>query len=130
MSKRVIAARRSHGTLPEPAHIVIANLPHVKRERTACLAKEISFEPRKALDGGEDGLASIRRLLAQMPTKAFPEYTALLEVGYGQAPSVIELARASYPDSRIRAYKDLSGIERVLSIETFITPHIIRAASG
>ena len=131
LSKRVSLL---HGDLmeplPEPAHIVTANLPYVEASELPSLAKEISFEPRKALDGGQDGLASIRRLLAQMPTKAFPESTVLLEVGFGQAPSVIELARATYPESRIRAYRDLSGVERVLSIETFITPHIIRAASG
>ena len=131
LSKRVSLL---HGDLmeplPEPAHIVTANLPYVEASELPRLAKEISFEPRKALDGGQDGLASIRRLLAQMPTKAFPESTVLLEVGFGQAPSVAELARALYPESLIREYKDLSGIERVLSVETFITPHIIRAASG
>ena len=114
--------------LPEPANIVVANLPYVEASELPRLALEISFEPRHALDGGEDGLASIRRLLAQMPTKAFPESTALLEVGFGQAPSVAELTRASYPDSRIRAYRDLSGVERVLSIEKFITPRVTRAA--
>src|SRR3990172_5887180 len=114
--------------LPEPANIVVANLPYVEASELPRLALEISFEPRKALDGGQDGLASIRRLLAQMPTKAFPESTVLLEVGFGQAPSVAELARALYPDSRIRAYRDLSGVERVLSIEKFITPRVTRAA--
>ena len=114
--------------LPEPANIVVANLPYVEASELPRLALEISFEPRHALDGGEDGLASIRRLLAQMPMKAFPESTALLEVGFGQAPSVAELAGASYPDSRIRAYRDLSGVERVLSIEKFITPRVTRAA--
>ncbi|MDO8472946.1 MAG: peptide chain release factor N(5)-glutamine methyltransferase, partial [Dehalococcoidia bacterium] len=114
LSKRVSLL---HGDLmeplPEPAHIVVANLPYVETNQLCHLAKEISFEPRKALDGEEDGLASIRRLLAQMPTKAFPESTALLEIGFGQAPSVAELTHASYPESLILEYKDLSGIERV-----------------
>lgn len=118
LSKRVALL---HGDLMEPlpelANIIVANLPYVEASELPRLGQEVSFEPRQALDGGEDGLASIRSLLAQMPTKAFPESTALLEVGLGQAPSVVELARASYPESRIRAYRDLSGVERVLSVE-------------
>ncbi len=51
--------------LPQPVDLIVANLPYVPSQRIATLQPEIQWEPRQALDGGEEGLDHIRRLLEQ-----------------------------------------------------------------
>lgn len=59
-----------HGHLLEPiaetVDIVVANLPYIPRQRINTLQPEIrDWEPRIALDGGEDGLKLYRELFAK-----------------------------------------------------------------
>jgi len=52
--------------LTEQVDIIVANLPYIPRSRFASLAPEISkWEPRIALDGGDDGLVLYRKLFVQ-----------------------------------------------------------------
>ncbi|MFY9780993.1 MAG: peptide chain release factor N(5)-glutamine methyltransferase, partial [Candidatus Baltobacteraceae bacterium] len=52
--------------------LVLANLPYVRTCDLASPPDPTSFEPRLALDGGADGLALYRRLLARAPQHAAP----------------------------------------------------------
>jgi len=92
---------------------VLANPPYVAESERATLAPEIiRHEPHEALFAGPDGLAVIRRLLAQLAGRARVR-TVALEVGRGQAGAVIELtAAAGFLDCRCK--KDLAGVERVV----------------
>lgn len=104
------------GPLAEPADLIVSNPPYT-------ILAEISpgvrrHEPRLALDGGPDGLAVYRRLLAQAPAKLRPGGAVLLEVGATQATAVADLARAWFPAARITAHRDLAGWERVVAIES------------
>ena len=47
--------------------LVVANLPYVRHDAMAGLPVAASFEPAIALDGGEDGLEVIGRLLGRLP---------------------------------------------------------------
>jgi release factor glutamine methyltransferase len=68
------------------------------------------FEPAAALYAGPDGLAVVRRLLAQAAERT--PFLAI-EVGAGQAPAVAELAReAGFESTDTRP--DLAGIDRVV----------------
>ena len=71
-----------------PFDLVLANLPYIPSAEIERLPVAASFEPRMALDGGPDGLAVIRRLLAALPSALAPEGTALLEIGFDQGPAV------------------------------------------
>jgi release factor glutamine methyltransferase len=89
---------------------VVSNPPYV--EEGAELAPEIArHEPAEALYAGLDGLAVVRRLVAQAGERG----TAFLalEVGAGQALAVEELARAA-GFGRTERRADLAGIERVV----------------
>lgn len=96
---------------------VLANLPYV--EAGASLAPEITaYEPAGALFAGPDGLAAIRRLLAELAglgglaERRGPRLVAL-EVGAGQAAVVRELlAGAGF--AACETLCDLAGHERVL----------------
>jgi len=104
------------GPLPEPPHIIVANLPYVASEALSSLAPELSFEPRAALDGGRDGTDCIRRLLEQATGNMFCHSTILLEIGQGQSSQVADLAERAFPDSRVAVHKDLASIDRVVQI--------------
>ena len=90
---------------------VVSNPPYV--EDGALLAPEIArHEPAAALYAGLDGLAVVRRLVAQAAERGVAFLA--LEVGAGQALAVEELARAAgFEGAERRA--DLAGIDRVVT---------------
>jgi release factor glutamine methyltransferase len=99
--------------VPDEFDAMLANLPYVAESERAALAPEIArHEPPGALFAGADGLAVIRRLLAQLDER---ERLALLalEVGAGQAPAVGELVRGAGFEV-VRCERDLAGIERLV----------------
>jgi release factor glutamine methyltransferase len=106
--------------LPEaepPFDLVLANLPYIPSAEIERLPVAASFEPRTALDGGPDGLAVIRRLLAALPSALTPQGTALLEIGFDQGAAV-EHAVAELPGSwTCRVQADLSGRPRLANVE-------------
>ncbi len=98
--------------VPEPVDLIIANLPYVRRSQLS----EVSFEPRLALDGGQDGMEKIRRLCRQLGGRLRPGGFLLLEVGEGQGRVVTTLLYDLFPGGKIHILPDLSGIERVVSL--------------
>ena len=68
------------------------------------------FEPILALDGGEDGLKIIDRLLRQAKTLLLPGGLILLEIESSQGESAQQLARRYFPQSKIRLVSDLAII--------------------
>lgn len=104
--------------LPEPADLVVANLPYIRSEVIDTLQPEIQFEPREALDGGIDGLDLIRRLLQQATTKLKPKGAILLEIDPEQLGPIETEAGNLFPGSTVSVERDLAGLERVLTIDT------------
>jgi len=103
--------------LLEPVNIIVANLPYIPRPELATLPPEIRLhEPLAALDGGEDGLAAIRRLLAEAPAHLLPGGVVLLEIGQGQGQAVAALARQHFSAAAIAVHGDSGGRERVVTI--------------
>ena len=97
-----------------PFDLIVANLPYVPTGELAGLAPEVRAEPAGALDGGADGLALVRRLVARAPALLAPGGALALEIGVGQAPETARLcAEAGLVDVRVR--RDLGAIERVVS---------------
>jgi release factor glutamine methyltransferase len=97
--------------LPRPVDLIVSNLPYVKEKEIS----DDSFEPVLALNGGVDGLESIRRLCHQLGGKLRPGGYLLLEIGQGQKVAVTSLLRGLFPLAEIEVTPDLSGIERVVS---------------
>ncbi len=98
-------------------HIIVSNPPYVKSGDLAGLQREVSgYEPREALDGGEDGLGFYRRILEEAPQHLREDGVLLLELGAGQCGAVAGIA--SECGLRVaRVLKDLAGIERVMVLE-------------
>jgi release factor glutamine methyltransferase len=100
--------------VPEPADLIIANLPYVPSRRIDSLQAEVSrWEPREALDGGSDGLTLIYRLLEQARGKLRCPGVILLEADPEQMAAIAEFGRQTLPGARIDLHRDLAGRERV-----------------
>jgi release factor glutamine methyltransferase len=96
--------------------LVTANPPYVPSSEMASLAPDIrDFEPRMALEGGDDGLAFLRRVVAgAAPHLASKRGVLAVEVGAGEAPAVVGLfERAGFHGIEVR--RDYARIERVVS---------------
>jgi release factor glutamine methyltransferase len=99
--------------LDRPFDVIVANLPYVNTDDWTALPSEIrDYEPRLALDGGEDGLDLIRRCLRYAPDRLQPGGAVFLEFGAGQEQDVLALAYDSFPSAVLRP--DLGGRSRVL----------------
>ena len=104
--------------LPEPVHLIAANLPYVSEAELAQLPPHIArFEPRLALDGGPDGLAVVERLLAQARTHLRPEGAILLEIGVAQGDLALGHAQRFFPDAQVQVRQDYGARDRLLIIQ-------------
>lgn len=100
-----------------PYDLICANLPYIPRLALSGLAVS-RHEPRLALDGGPDGRALVRRLLAQATHSLAPQAALLLEIEASQGPDARALAEAHFPGASIAIVPDLAGRDRLLSILT------------
>jgi release factor glutamine methyltransferase len=99
--------------IPGRFNLVMANPPYIPSEEIDGLAPEVRMEPRTALDGGKDGLALVRRIIAEAPRHLFPGGSLLLEIDPRKAPVVRHLLeKAGF--NGIQSYRDLAGLERVM----------------
>lgn len=94
--------------------LIASNPPYIPREALAGLQREVQFEPMLALDGGEDGLDFYRRIAQGAGDHLLPGGAVYLEVGAGEAQSVLTLLKAHLPCIEAGTIKDLNGIERVV----------------
>lgn len=93
--------------------LIMANLPYIARDEVPTLAVS-RYEPILALDGGQDGLILIRRLLAQVPQVCLPQAWILLEIGADQGNAVRALAQAIAQE--ITVLQDYAGLDRIVRI--------------
>ncbi len=95
--------------------VVTANPPYIPASELAALPPHIrEHEPRLALDGGADGLAVVRRLVAEAPAHLAAGGVLAVEVGAGEAPAAADLFRnAGFVEVELR--RDYGRIERVVS---------------
>jgi release factor glutamine methyltransferase len=104
---------------PGRAALIVSNPPYIPTGECASLQASVrNHEPLLALDGGPDGLAIIRRLLAQAPAVLYPGGALLIEIGADQGEEASLLARTYFPEAEVRVHPDLAGRDRVLEVQT------------
>ncbi len=101
----------------EPYAVICANLPYVATAALDGLEKDLSFEPRLALDGGPDGLDEIRRLMERLPKVIKDDGIALFEIGFDQADAILVAVGELLPGWRCAVQADLAGLPRLARIE-------------
>ncbi len=94
--------------------VIVSNPPYIPSAEISQLAPEVrDFDPRLALDGGEDGLDVIRQLAAEALPFLAPGGQFFCEFGDGQGAAVTEIFRTC--QWRVHGVlPDLSGRERIL----------------
>jgi len=100
-----------------PYQLLCANLPYVSTVQMDGLARELSFEPRLALDGGPDGLDLVRRLLDRLPDALAPDGVAYLEIGADQGAAVEEAVARHLPGWHCSVQSDLAGLPRLARVD-------------
>lgn len=101
-----------------PVDLVVANLPYVADDEWPALQRSVRLhEPRLALDGGSDGLTSVRKLLVDAPRVLRPGGVMLVEIGAAQGEAAMVAARSLLPGCRVAVHPDLAGRDRVLAVE-------------
>ena len=95
--------------------LVIANPPYVPHDEIATLAPEVrDFDPKRALDGGPDGLAGYRTIAADARRLLAADGTLVLEIGAGQSDAAIRIVAAGGLRLCGPPRRDLAGVARAL----------------
>jgi release factor glutamine methyltransferase len=100
--------------LAGPFDLIVSNPPYVARGEIARLEPEVrDYDPKVALDGGEDGLDAYRAIAAAAPRLLAPDGRLIVELGAGQELSVRTLF-TNTGLAIVTVRNDLSGIPRAL----------------
>ena len=102
--------------LDGPFDLVVSNPPYIGSAAIDGLMPEVArFEPRLALDGGQDGLDAYRLLAAAAPKLITAGGHLVVEIGEGQALDIKGIFTITGL-TPLALWKDLGGIERVLAV--------------
>ena len=99
--------------------VLASNPPYVSRGDLESLEDDVrKYEPRLALDGGQDGLDVIRPLIGEAPNRLQPGGWLFVELSPEQAPAVLQLAEQTGRYRSAEILKDLAGKPRVLKAQS------------
>ena len=98
----------------ETFDLIVSNPPYVPAGDIEGLQAEVrDHEPHIALSGGQDGLAVVRKLIADSPKFLKPGGTLMIEFGFSQSEAVIGMFAADIWSTAV-AETDLQGIPRIV----------------
>lgn len=98
----------------ERVDVVAANLPYLRDDDLEQLAADrtsLAFEPRVATVAGPDGLALVRRTIADLPRVLADDGAAFFECDPPQVPAIVALLS---PLGATDVMADLAGLDRVV----------------
>ena len=93
--------------------LIVSNPPYISKNDPHL--EDLRFEPIEALVYGSDGLEDIRLIISRSPQFLCRGGILLLEHGYNQKDSIVELLEKSF--TNIRAFKDLNNVDRAILAE-------------
>lgn len=94
--------------------LLLSNPPYIVSRVIPGLDREVSeYEPKMALDGGEDGLVFYRRIAREAKAVLLPGARLYLEIGYDQGESVKDIFQKEGYEA-VEVFPDLAGNPRVL----------------
>jgi release factor glutamine methyltransferase len=103
----------SHRELPKKFDLILANLPYLPSGYES-YNRSLLLEPRLALDGGQDGLNVIKRLLHCLKDRLDPDGLAILEIDPSQSNKIRKIIGEGFSISII---KDLNYYDRFVEIK-------------
>ena len=93
--------------------VVVSNPPYIATGELAGLDREVQREPKLALDGGADGLALFRRLIADLAAHVATDGLVAFEHGHDQGAGVRALLDATGAFAPAATERDLAKLDRV-----------------
>jgi release factor glutamine methyltransferase len=101
----------------EQYDVIVSNPPYIAQSEIETLQAEIrDHEPIAALEAGEDGLDVVRALLTAAEPVTASGAQMLIEIGAGQAVSVVDFATGHTAWQPVAVYRDLNAVERVVHL--------------
>lgn len=96
--------------------LIVSNPPYIRSEEIDALAAEVrDHDPRRALDGGADGLDAYRRIAPEAVRLLAPRGSLVLEVGHDQSSAVEGLLTRAGLNLPGAPKADLAGIRRAVT---------------
>ena len=93
------------------ADLLVSNPPYICRNDPHL--EHLSYEPKVALEGGEDGLSPAREIIRTAKTNLVEKGHLYLEHGYNQKNDVIQILQ-QHDFCAINTYEDLAGHDRII----------------
>jgi len=96
--------------------LIVSNPPYIRSGEIDALAAEVrDHDPRRALDGGFDGLDAYRRIAPEAARLLAPRGSLVLEVGHDQSSTVEGLLTKAGLNLPGAPKADLAGIRRAVT---------------
>ena len=97
--------------------VILSNPPYIKTGELHKLQPEIvAFEPAFALDGGHDGLSSLKQIIDRAHLYLKPGGTLLLEIGHDQKEAVCKMMTACGQYDNFFCKRDYNGYDRIVQM--------------
>lgn len=91
--------------------VILTNPPYIKSADIETLQTEVKdFEPKLALDGGEDGLDFYKRIFAEAQNYLNASGVIIAECGVGQAEEIKRIAAGKFLVSVVKDYENIDRI--------------------
>lgn len=92
---------------------IVCNPPYIATKVIETLDEKVkNYEPKLALDGGEDGLKFYKIIAQDAPHYLYKEGVLILEIGYDQEKEVVALLQENFTITQVK--KDYGGHSRVI----------------
>lgn len=99
--------------------LIVVNLPYVPHEDMGTLAYDlIHYEPRVALDGGENGVVIYKKFIDELPGFINPGAKIYCEIGDLQGDEIKNYAKKILPSANVSIISDYAKHDRLIIIET------------
>jgi release factor glutamine methyltransferase len=95
-------------------NMIVSNPPYIATGEIDNLQPEVGYEPRLALDGGEDGLDFYRCIIALAPDFLKQGGFLIMEMGFNQKRAVERIFKNSVGFQILKVIKDYNNINRVI----------------
>lgn len=93
--------------------LIISNPPYIPTDEINRLSEEVRSEPKLALDGGQDGLLVLKRIIQESTQYLNPGGCLMLEIGTCQEKKVTQIFY-EHGYRKVFQKKDLAGIPRIV----------------
>jgi release factor glutamine methyltransferase len=94
--------------------IIISNPPYLTLRELDNSAMELSYEPRIALDAGNDGILFYRQIIKQSPQYLKKNGFLIFEIGYNQLEKIKSIVSDTGEFIIEKTFQDYNGFDRVI----------------